>query len=1037
MNMNVLKKVINRISKCITQIFVPTKLHQRQYLFAAFLGGILVSGQAWSEVDGDGNLDTLFANHSQTPGQHVESGEVPNGLSSSAWASIQTQIAAGKYLAYQHESGGFVSSNPAHGWQIRYATDGTTTLSPRDHQAQAYQLGLTLSAVGYSEPQNLDRPEQIYADDFTVTYQWNDYLREWWVNSAAGLEQWFELEHRPPDAQNSQPLTLAMTLATDLAASQQGNVLSFANDADTTISYNKLQVWDANGRELPARMQLAANQLNLIIYDADADYPLIIDPSFQQQAYLKASNTGGGDEFGFSVAHSGDTLVVGAIGEGSNATGINGDQSNNLALDSGAVYVFTLSGAVWSQQAYIKASNTGGGDEFGRSVAISDNTLVVGAHLEDSNATGVNGDQDNFLANDSGAVYVFVRSGTMWSQQAYIKASNTGGGDEFGRSVAISDKTLMVGAIGEDSNATGINGDQGDNSALDSGAVYVFTRSSTVWSQLAYVKASNTGGGDVFGFSVASSGNTLEVGAIGEDSNATGVNGDQGNNLALDSGAVYVFTLNGTVWSQQAYIKASNTGGGDEFGRSVAISDNTLVVGAHLEDSNATGINGDQDNFLANDSGAVYVFVRSGTMWSQQAYIKASNTDGGDEFGQSVDISGNTLVVGAHLEDSNATGINGDQDNFLANDSGAVYLFIRSGTVWSQQAYIKASNTNGGDQFGGTVSLSGNTLVVGAIGEDSNATGINGDQGNNSALDSGAVYVWHISGIEDFTINAGIAGAWFNPDTTGQGQFIDVEPETQFMFISWFTYTDAESNHPFEQRWLTAQGNYSGSTAELDLWETLGGRFDDPQEVTRAPIGKVTLNFGDCGYGKMAYNFDEEELQGEFPLLRVIDGSDNVCEQLNGNSTQAVDINAGMDGAWFDSNTSGQGYFIDAHTEPGGSNIIFVSWFTYGEDTASGQRWLTAQGGFEGSTAEIDVWETTGGSFDDPEPISSTPVGTMNLDFTDCSNAQLTYSLPADSAEGDITITRVITGGEALCEELEEAKYLQLDLKSPSGGKHD
>jgi len=108
-------------------------------------------------------------------------------LSSSAWASIQTQIAASKYLAYQHESGGFVSSNPAHGWQIHYATDGTTTLSPRDRQAQAYQLGLTLSAVGYTEPQNLDRPEQISADNFTVTYQWNDYLREWWVNSATGL----------------------------------------------------------------------------------------------------------------------------------------------------------------------------------------------------------------------------------------------------------------------------------------------------------------------------------------------------------------------------------------------------------------------------------------------------------------------------------------------------------------------------------------------------------------------------------------------------------------------------------------------------------------------------------------------------------------------------------------------------------------------------------------------------------------------------------------------------------------------------------
>jgi hypothetical protein len=140
MNMNTLKTVINRTLKFITQIFVPTILHRRQYLFAVCLGGFLVSGQAWSDVNGDGNLDTKFANYSQKLSQRVEPGELPNGLSSSAWASIQTQIAAGKYLAYQHENGGFVSSNPAHGWQIRYATDGTTILRPSDRQAQAYQF---------------------------------------------------------------------------------------------------------------------------------------------------------------------------------------------------------------------------------------------------------------------------------------------------------------------------------------------------------------------------------------------------------------------------------------------------------------------------------------------------------------------------------------------------------------------------------------------------------------------------------------------------------------------------------------------------------------------------------------------------------------------------------------------------------------------------------------------------------------------------------------------------------------------------------
>jgi len=275
---------------------------------------------------------------------------------------------------------------------------------------------------------------------------------------------------------------------------------------------------------------------------------------------------------------------------------------------------------------------------------------------------------------------------------------------------------------------------------------------------------------------------------------------------------------------------------------------------------------------------------------------------------------------------------------------------------------------------------------------------------------------------EPFQINAGHAGAWFNPDTSGQGQLIDVEPEEQFMFLAWFTYTDAASNNPFEQRWLTAQGNYSGNTAELDLFETLGGRFDDPQAVTNTQIGEVTLSFDDCDQGQLSYSLDAEGIQGSFPLNRVIPGSGNVCEERSGNTTQAVDINAGMDGAWFDPGTSGQGFLIDAHPDPAGGNFIFVAWFTYGEDSASGQRWLTAQGSFEGSIAEIDVFEASGGSFDDPQPVNMTNVGTMSIDFTDCSNAPLTYSLPAESAAGDIAITRVIPGGQALCEELAGAE---------------
>ena len=463
------------------------------------------------------------------------------------------------------------------------------------------------------------------------------------------------------------------------------------------------------------------------------------------EAYLKASNTGATDLFGYSVSLSGDTLAVGAVGEASNTTGVNASQSDNSARGSGAVYIFTRSGTTWSQQAYLKASNTGRGDTFGHSVSLSGDTLAVGASYESSSATGVNGSQSDNSARESGAVYVFTRSGTTWSQQAYLKASNTNAGDRFGHSVSLSGDTLAVGAYYESSSATGVNGSQSDNTERSSGAVYIFTRSGTTWSQQAYLKASNTGRDDLFGYSVSLSGDTLAVGARRESSSATGVDGNQSDNSTTRSGAVYIFTRSGTTWSQQAYLKASNTGAYDEFGSSVSLSGDTLAVGAVGESSSATGVNGSQSDNSEGASGAVYVFTRSGTTWGQQAYLKASNTVTRDYFGSSVSLSGDTLAVGAYIESSSATGVNGNQSDNSATRSGAVYIFTRSGTTWSQQAYLKASNTDAGDLFSSSVSLSGDTLAVGAKSESSSATGVNGNQNDNSAGSSGAVYVRRIA----------------------------------------------------------------------------------------------------------------------------------------------------------------------------------------------------------------------------------------------------------------------------------------------------
>ncbi|MDH5693441.1 MAG: FG-GAP repeat protein [Gammaproteobacteria bacterium] len=463
--------------------------------------------------------------------------------------------------------------------------------------------------------------------------------------------------------------------------------------------------------------------------------------SFAQQAYLKALNADAFDVFGNSVALDGDTLVVGASNEQGDASSTADNPNNNIPQgddsSAGAVYVFTRSNGVWSLQAYLKASNAGAEDGFGNSVALSGDTLAVGAYYEGGDASS-SAASPNDNAPFAGAVYVFTRSGTSWSQQAYLKASNAGAGDEFGRSVALEGDTLAVAAPQEDGDVNSTAASPNDN-VQDAGAVYIFTRTGTSWSQQAYLKASNAGTTlDRFGGSVALDGDTLAVGASGEDGDANSTAADPNDN-GFNTGAVYVFTGSGTSWSQQAYLKASNAGGSDAFGGSVTLEGDTLAVGASGEagDADSTAAN---PNDNASATGAVYVFTGSGANWTQQAYLKASNAGASDRFGLSLALSGNTLAVGTYIEagDADSTAAN-PNDN--ASSAGAVYLFTRSGANWSQQAYLKASNAETGDEFGLSVALSGDTLAVGADGEDGDASSTAASPNDNAPL-AGAVYVF-------------------------------------------------------------------------------------------------------------------------------------------------------------------------------------------------------------------------------------------------------------------------------------------------------
>lgn len=455
------------------------------------------------------------------------------------------------------------------------------------------------------------------------------------------------------------------------------------------------------------------------------------------------------------ISRDGRTLAVAAPHEDGGARGINSDQADNSAYGAGAVYVFVRDDQTWTQQAYLKASNTSLGDGFGFAIALSGdgNTLAVSANYEDSGASGVDGDQANDTSAEAGAVYVFVRAADSWSQQAYVKPSNTETADRFGFSVALSDdgSTLAVGAIGEDSAATTINGDERDNSADDAGAVYVFGRRDGSWSQQAYVKASNAEAGDLYGFCVALSadGDTLSVCAYDEDSAAEGLDGDQADNRARGSGAVYVLERSRAIWRQQAYVKASNTTTQAAFGTAIALSadGNTMAICAGDEDGLDPGVGAAQwqahlpaaerTRAVDGSAGAVYVYTRDGPMWTFDTYIKSSNIGANDTFGSRLALSadGSVLAASAPQERAGGSGVNPSAVEASAPESGAVYVFARDANGWRQEAYVKTTDAAEYDSFGSAVALSGDGSLLAAA-------AASADGPADDLRDAGAVYLF-------------------------------------------------------------------------------------------------------------------------------------------------------------------------------------------------------------------------------------------------------------------------------------------------------
>jgi hypothetical protein len=380
--------------------------------------------------------------------------------------------------------------------------------------------------------------------------------------------------------------------------------------------------------------------------------------AYGEETKLVADDGAAWDNFGQCLAISKNTIVIGS----------HNDDDNGYS--SGSAYVFERGGSSWVQSEKLNASDTAAGDYFGISGAISGTTIVVGSY----------GDDDTGSA--SGSAYVFELSGGSWVQSEKIIASDAAAGDWFGRTVAISKNTIVVGSYGDDDNG------------FDSGSAYVFERSGDSWVQSEKLIASDAAAEDWFGRTIAISENTIVIGAPCQG----------------DTGSAYVFERSGGSWVQSEKLTASDAAVWDYFGISVAIDGNTIVVGSY----------GDDDNGF--DSGSAYVFERSGDSWVQSEKLIGSNTATGDLFGYSLAISKKTIVVGAIRND----------DAGYQSGSAYVFKFQARSRKWVESDKLTASDGEAEDHFGGSVAISGKTIVVGADGDD------------DSGLSAGSAYVYKV-----------------------------------------------------------------------------------------------------------------------------------------------------------------------------------------------------------------------------------------------------------------------------------------------------
>lgn len=596
------------------------------------------------------------------PGSPAPAGVPPGGLPEAAAKAVDERGYEAVWQVGTPLEGvpaAWQAPNRAAGMRTFFAPEGVR-VRPWRQEDGAWHWGLRLRACGRAGALREVPEAQLYVQGSRVEYRRGE-LVEWYVNDARGLEQGFTLEAPPIPAAGAlelAPLELALEVQGGLSPEldPDGRGLRFLHrDGTCRLTYSGLRAWDAEGVLLEARIALEGRMLSILVRDRGARYPLTIDPMIlTEDAKLTASDGEADDHFSNAVALDGDTLVVGAQAEGSGR---------------GAVYAFQRVNGIWLQQDKLTASDGEAGDLFGSSVDVNGDTLVVGAPFDDSErgaayvfrmvglhwvqeakllAVGGQADDDFGVrvalhedtviigaikvdwSSKGGAAYAFVRTGSVWAQQAKLQPGDWGPGSCFGGSVDVEGDRAVVGRPLD------------DLGAYQEGSAYVFERSGSSWSQKAKLTASDAEAGDMFGHSISLSGDRVAMGAI--------YDGD----LGQFSGSAYVFENVGGTWSQQAKLLAWDGSEKDQFGFSIALEGDMLVVGARYHD-----VHGD------SYEGALYAYFWACTSWVERAELLASDagTGIGARLGTSAALSEGTAVGGAPCDDE------------VAQCAGAAYVY--------------------------------------------------------------------------------------------------------------------------------------------------------------------------------------------------------------------------------------------------------------------------------------------------------------------------------------------------------------------------